>query len=458
MGGHGERHRAAVAVAVHRAHADLDVVLGQVRDGVRGDVAHRDRVRPQRIGRLAPHHLVAREVGLGVGVPLQRRVVGELRRVDLGVLRRRRRPREVGERRAVDPRDAGGVAEVDELQQIAELLAVLHAHVLVLVGEVLRRLGEARRRIALLQERDLVAAAQEAVAAPDQAHVHPGGRVLADLLDVARELARGPVVLAADGLAQSGLRRRLGGGHALGEQAHREGVAAALVAGRAADDVVGEHALDVHARRLGLSGEEVRAEEVLLLARHGHEDDRGVELALGHDPRELEHRGHARGVVVGARGVTGEVQDVGTARVVVAADHVDAFGRLGLRALQRGDEVGDRHRIGVARARRLDEGLLLHGHAPARGGRVALELAEDPVARGADAAIGIGLRGEGMSRAEAGELRDVALDVMGVDLAQHRAQRGRRPVGIVAGRARLAGGRGGRRDGDGSADGQDEPG
>ena len=42
-----------------------------------------------------------------------------------------------------------------------------------------------------------------------------------------------------------------------------------------------------------------------------------------------------------------------------------------------------------------------------------------------------------MSRAEAGELRDVALDAMGVDLAQHRAQRGRRPVGMVAGRARL---------------------
>ena len=63
-----------------------------------------------------------------------------------------------------------------------------------------------------------------------------------------------------------------------------------------------------------------------------------------------------------------------------------------------------------------------------------------------------------MSRAEAGELRDVALDALGVDLAQHRAQRGRRPVGMVAGRARLGGRRGGRRDGDGGADGQDEPG
>jgi hypothetical protein len=39
--------------------------------------------------------------------------------------------------------------------------------------------------------------------------VHLGGRVLADLLDVARELARGPVVLAADRLAQGGLRRPL---------------------------------------------------------------------------------------------------------------------------------------------------------------------------------------------------------------------------------------------------------
>jgi hypothetical protein len=35
--------------------------------------------------------------------------------------------------------------------------------------------------------------------------VHAGGRVLADLLDVARQLARGPVVLAADRLAQGRL-------------------------------------------------------------------------------------------------------------------------------------------------------------------------------------------------------------------------------------------------------------
>ena len=119
----------------------------------RRDVAHRDRVRPQRIGRLAPQDLVAREVGLGVDVPHQRRVVGQLRRVDLGVLGRRRRPRQVGERRAVDPRHTRGVGEVDELEPVAELLAVLHAHVLVLVGEVLRRLGEARRRAARVRHR-----------------------------------------------------------------------------------------------------------------------------------------------------------------------------------------------------------------------------------------------------------------------------------------------------------------
>jgi hypothetical protein len=242
------------------------------------------------------------------------------------------------------------------------------------------------------------------------------------------------------------------------EQAHGERVAAALVARRAADDVVGEHALDVPPGRLGLLGEEGRAEEVLLLAGHGHEDDRRVELALGHDPCELEHGGHARGVVVGARGAARGVQDVGAARVVVAADDVDAVGRSRLRAAQGGDEVRDRHRRGVARPGGLDEGLLLQCHAPARGGRVALELIEDPVARGADAAVRIGLRGEGMSRAEADELRDVALDAIGVDLAQHRAQRGRRPVRMVAGRARPRGRRGGRRDGDGGADGQDEPG
>jgi hypothetical protein len=46
-----------------------------------------------------------------------------------------------------------------------------------------------------------------------------------------------------------------------------------------------------------------RAVEALLLAGDGHEDDRRVELALGHHARQLEHGGHARGVVVGARRV-----------------------------------------------------------------------------------------------------------------------------------------------------------
>lgn len=70
----------------------------------------------------------------------------------------------VGQVRGDDPR----VREVDELRQVADLLAVLDPHVLVLMVEVLVGLREPHARPGALQERDLVATAQEAVAPPDE--------------------------------------------------------------------------------------------------------------------------------------------------------------------------------------------------------------------------------------------------------------------------------------------------
>jgi hypothetical protein len=62
------------------------------------------------------------------------------------VLRRRRAERKRSKRSAIHARDVGDIAEVDELGQVAELHAVLDAHVLVLVAEILEHLGEADRR------------------------------------------------------------------------------------------------------------------------------------------------------------------------------------------------------------------------------------------------------------------------------------------------------------------------
>src|SRR5262245_9536379 len=188
--GNGEGNRAVVAGSVDGADAELEVVFGRDRQGVAGDVAHRDGIGPVRRGGLSPHDLVAGEVRIRVGVPGERRAVGERGGDDLYVLRRARPLRQRPQRARVHPGHALDVAEVDEIDQIAELDAVLDANVLVLVGEVLIRLGEARRRVALGLVRDVVARAQVPVAPVDEPHGHVGDLILSDRLDEAAELAR----------------------------------------------------------------------------------------------------------------------------------------------------------------------------------------------------------------------------------------------------------------------------
>ena len=76
LGGHlREGDGAAAPRRVHRAQAELHVVLGYVQ-GDRGDVADVDRACPVRRGRLPHHDLVPGDAGLGVGVPAERREIG----------------------------------------------------------------------------------------------------------------------------------------------------------------------------------------------------------------------------------------------------------------------------------------------------------------------------------------------------------------------------------------------
>ena len=76
LGGHlRERDRAAAPGRVHRAQAELHVVLGYVQRD-RGDVADVDRAGPVRRGSFPHHDLIPGDVGLGVGVPAEGGEVG----------------------------------------------------------------------------------------------------------------------------------------------------------------------------------------------------------------------------------------------------------------------------------------------------------------------------------------------------------------------------------------------
>ena len=166
-----------------------------------------------------------------------------------------------------------------------------------------------------------------------------------------------------------------------------------------------------------------RAEQALLLARDGEEDERGVEVVLRHDPGQFQRDRRARGVVVGTRGVDLRVGDRPGDRVVMPADDEPSVSRGRLVAGQDGHQVDQRGRPRHAQGDRLHERILLDDQPAARLLRVGFQLGLDPATGRADAAGGVVGVGERVPGAEPGELPDRRLDPGGRDLGQDRLDR-----------------------------------
>lgn len=77
-------------------------------------------------------------------------------------------------------------------------------------------------------------------------------------------------------------------------------------------------------------GSTLRRSLRLELQAHFHELDRRVEPMRGHDPRQLEHGGDARAIVIGARRIALEVENICATGVEMPAHHVDSIGADGL--------------------------------------------------------------------------------------------------------------------------------
>ena len=261
----------------------------------------------------------------------------------------------------------------------------------------------------------MVAAAAEAVGAPDLHDVEADVEPVGQAVEEARDVARRRVILTAEAV---GRRRQLR--LPLRARAFRQNADMLVVAetvGRAAvaDDVVVEDGDDVPALRLGEIGEDLAAQEPLLLARQRRIDDGAGEFVLAEHPRRLDHRRRARAVVIGAGRVRLEVHDVGDAAVDMALDDDDVVGPLG--AALDGDHVTHPRRCRHA----------LAGHRVARADSrqaEAFEPAFGPVERRADAAPGVGLRRQGVPRAEADQLGDGRLHLGAADRLHPLAQPG----------------------------------
>jgi len=197
-----------------------------------------------------------------------------------------------------------------------------------------------------------------------------------------------------------------------------------------------------------LVGQDLAAQQALLLARQHGIDQRRVELIGRQDSGGLEHGGHARGVVIGAGRVGGEVHHIGDARIEVAGNDDDAVGIA--RSALDGDDIDDlgrgRHPAARDRVGRGDD-----LEAAAAGRADAFELALGPAAGGADAArLGLGL-GHRVASAEVDHGLDVGAHALGLDQNTEGPQ-----FGMIDGGGRLGGGRGREAHGQGNTGGEAE--
>ncbi len=257
---------------------------------------------PERRGGLPPDDFIAGEILVGDGLPGQGRVVLDRPDLDRRLLRGWGSEGEGRHRRRVHAGHVGDIGEIDLLGHVPIRHAVLDADVLVLAIEVLGRLGEADGRDIPREERHVVAASQVAIGPEDRPGPEPGDVERGRLVDEPRQLPRRAVILAADGSKAGRQRRCPGVGQPFGEDAEGPIVAPASAALGVADDVVGDHRLDLAPRSSRLFGVMGRAEEALFLPREGDEHDRGVEFVRAHRLGQLHHDGRAAGVVIGSRG------------------------------------------------------------------------------------------------------------------------------------------------------------
>jgi hypothetical protein len=104
----------------------------------------------------------------------------------------------------------------------------------------------------------------------------------------------------------------------------------------------------------------------------------------------------------------------------MTGDDIEPLGGRG--SLQRRDDVRDGGWNGDSVGDRLHEGLLLHRHPAAGGGRVGLHLLGHPGRGGADAPVRVGLTGCGVPGAETDQFLDSGLDPGRVYLTDQRPQ------------------------------------
>src|SRR3546814_5418554 len=145
----------------------------------------------------------------------------------------------------------------------------------------------------------MVAAPPEAVGAPYLPDVEPEGELVGQFLDEARDVARRRIVEAAPAALRGDQLLSPVAAHAFREDADMVVVAIAVGAAAVADDVVVEHRLDLPALRLGIIGEDLAAEQPLLLAHQRRVDDGRREFVFRKDAGGFDDGRGAGTVVIG---------------------------------------------------------------------------------------------------------------------------------------------------------------
>ena len=240
---------------------------------------------------------------------------------DRDIGRRRGRPCHCGQRDRVQPGELGGVFEIHVLDHVAVGDAVFDANVLMLVVVVFVGLHYSHRGETRFVEAPVIAAAAKAVNPVDHHGVEIGDVAVRHFVDVAGDVARRRIDLAA---LQTALVRFPFGfqiARAFGKNPGGGVVDDAIDAGNIADHVVVEHGVEIPAAVDGVLRENPGAVQALFLAGKTGQGNSGRESIPAQHPRRLDDAGHARGVVVRARRVGLEIHRVADPGIQMGGHH-----------------------------------------------------------------------------------------------------------------------------------------
>ena len=327
---------------------------------------------------------------------------------DCHICRNWRRQRNARHGHNVQRSELGRIVKINPVNRIAIDAPILGAQILMLAVIMLIGFHDPHARNADSVKRAMVSAASEPVEPVDHHHIEIGNVLVSHAVDIAGEITRRAIDLAAGKPARTRFFGSFDIAGAFGEDARRSVIDHAINAGNIADHVIIDDAFDIPAYVQGMFGNDLPAKQSLFFTRQAHIYNRARKLVFRQNPRRFNRARHAGRIVIRAGAFGGAVKRICHAAINVAR-HNNHPVRVERPALDRHNA----HHLYRIRNTGFAGNRIRHIHhfeAPAALGRNPLELSMNPAPRRANTVrLALGFR-QSMPRTKADKLANISLN------------------------------------------------